>query len=339
MRRSLASIGVAALMASTFGVIGVVGAGPAGAAPSAIFTVVSFDDSGGAPTASCQIASVDLGTGSITPLNELDSERCPIDYAPRADGQIFGLTLTGLTSDETSRLVTVDPATGAMTDVGDTGVIFDDIGGLEFDAAGNLWMAGGTDDPACDFDICEYQIDPATGAATFVGELETGPAEFSFLGGMTRTCVDPLYTNHGELLFPAEEQAPPGDDASDTDGGNSFFEPGDVGAAQIGEGTLATLDTSTPAFSDIGPLGDTEFATGLAFASDGVLWAVVVDEFFPPRTYSTGTVDPATGDFTKVATLPITDTEEAAVTPTGLTFLPDPCAPPAPVVLEPTFTG
>ena len=123
----------------------------------------------------CTISSVDLGTGSLTTLNAIDSDACPIDYAPRADGTIFGVTLAfSETNPTTSRLVTVDPTTGAMTDVGDTGVQFDDIGGLEFDAAGNLWMVGGgNEDPACDAAICEYQIDPATGAATFAGEFET----------------------------------------------------------------------------------------------------------------------------------------------------------------------
>ena len=113
-----------------------------------------------------------------------------------------------------------------------------------------------------------------------------------------------------------------------------------MSAAQLGEGVLATVDTATPAFNDIGPLGDTEFADGLAFASDGVLWAVVTDSLFPIDipTYSTGTVDPATGEFTKVATLDLTITEDVRQIPTGLTFLPDPCAAPE-VVLEPTFTG
>jgi hypothetical protein len=332
------------MMASTLGVIGAIGAGPAGAEPTAIMTIVSIDLV--TEDFSCVIVSIDLGTGSTSTLSSRDDEHCPIDYAPRADGAIYGVTLAlnEPPTDEPSRLVTVDPATGAMTDVGSTGVVFDDIGGLEFDAAGNLWMAGSSIDPECELPICLWQVDPTSGAATFVDQLETPEATFSFLGGMTRTCVDPLYTNHGGIVDNAGETSATGDDTAEATESFSFYTPADVGAAQVGEGTLATLDTATPALDDIGPLGDTEFATGLAFANDGVLWAVVLDEFFAElRTYSTGTVDPATGQFTKVATLDVADTEEAAVTPTGLTFLPDPCAAPAPtpapVVLEPTFTG
>lgn len=352
MRRNLARLCVVALMASAVGVISVVGAGPAGAAPTAIMTVFTFTEV--EEDATCAIVSVDLGTGTTSPLSSRDDEGCPIDYAPRADGQIFGVTLTGFSLAEPSRLVTVDAATGAMTDVGSTGVAFVDIGALEFDAAGTLWMAGeAAGEPECVAAICLFQIDPTSGAATFAGTFDTPVGAIAFLGGMTRTCTDPLYTNHTELVPPGEAPASGETDATtgDTEAGgetetaptdqdlNYLGPSADVGAAQVGEGTLATLDTATPAFNDIGPLGDSEFAAGLAFANDGVLWGHVLDDFFvEQRTYSTGTIDPATGAFSKVATLDVSDTETESNTPSGLTFLPDPCAAPQ-VVLEPTFTG
>ena len=265
---------VVALMASTFGVIGVMGAGPAGAAPTALTTILTFEDTGGEEDeVTCTVSSVDLGTGSLTTLNAVDSDACPIDYVPRADGTIFGVTLAfSETNPTTSRLVTVDPTTGAMTDVGDTGVQFDDIGGLGFDAAGILWMVGGGNvDPACNASICEYQIDPATGATTFAGEFETPTLAESFPGGLARTCTDPLYTNRTDFIIngevpavdePATDDTAPEAEAATPAGDDvRFLGPrGDVSAAHLGEGVLATVDTATPAFNDIGPLGDTEFA-------------------------------------------------------------------------------
>ena len=119
----------------------------------------------------CQVVTVDLGAGTITPLGPLvESELCPVDYAARDDGRIYGITLTGLTTQDPSPLVLVDPSTGVQTVVSLSNIHTTDIGGLEFDAAGSLWFDGKTAENDCDSAPCLYQIDPETGVATFVGQ-------------------------------------------------------------------------------------------------------------------------------------------------------------------------
>src|SRR6185436_15939225 len=118
-----------------------------------------------------------------------------------------GVSLSAATS---AVLVTIDPATGVRTPVGPLG--FNSLGfifgeGLAFDAAGNLWFYGSSDDPACTaaIDLCLFKLDPDTGAATFVarGSLTTGPL-LTLVVGATATCSAVLGTT---LDFEDEEDA------------------------------------------------------------------------------------------------------------------------------------
>jgi len=72
-------------------------------------------------------------------------------------------------------LVTIDPVTGVSTVIGDLGV--DDIEGMSFDIDGNLFGSTGTNTSSPANDGSElYAIDLGTGAATFIGEIESTPA-------------------------------------------------------------------------------------------------------------------------------------------------------------------
>ena len=306
----------------------VAAAPPASAAPSALATRFTTIPGDPLPTMTCQVVTIDLAAGTINPLGPLvESELCPVDYAARDDGRIYGVTLTGLTTQDPSPLVLIDPTTGAQTVVAQTTIHVTDIGGLEFDASGTLWFYGKTAEDGCGSQPCLYRIDPETAVATFVGRLDAETP--AFIGGLTRTCVDPLYTNR------IEAPAPP----AEADGrAPTVLAPGDVTGAAVGTGTLGTVDTATAQMADIGSLGGTTSAGGLAFADDGTLWAIVASALAPPRTYGSATVDPATGAVTPVAPLPVSDDPETFETMTGLTFGPLDCTV-EPVVLQPTFTG
>jgi hypothetical protein len=309
--------------------LGVGGAGPAAVGPSGIATRFTTIPGTPLPQMTCQVVTVDLGAATITPLGPLlQTELCPVDYAARDDGRIYGVTLTGLTTQDPSPLVLVDAATGVQTVVGSTGIHVTDIGGLEFDAAGTLWFYGKTAEHDCENGApCLYRIDPETALATFVGQ-EVTPTP-GFIGGLTRACVDPLYTNFIESA--------PEDGEADAGRVPSALSPEGVAATQVGLGILSNLDTATAQLGEIGGLGGTTSAGGLAFAQDGTLWAIVASALAPPRTYSSATIDPSTGAVTLVATLPVSDDTTAFETMTGLTFGPLDCV--APVVLAPTFTG
>ncbi len=302
------------------------GSATAGSASSALATRFTTIPGDPLPTMTCQIVTVDLGAGAITPLGPLrQSELCPVDYAARDDGRIYGVTLTGLTTTAPSPLVLIDPATGVQTMVGSTGVHVTDIGGLEFDVVGTLWFYGKTTENDCAADPCLYRIDPETAVATFVGRLAAETPYF--VGGLTRACDGSLSTNLIETTVPPSEASPPA------------LTRGEVGPAAVGTGTLGTLDTATAQVDAVGSLGGTTSAGGLAFSDDGTLWAVVASALAPPRTYSSATIDPTTAAVTPVATLPVSDDPQAFETMTGLTFGPLGCTAPVPVVLQPMFTG
>ncbi|MGH9271968.1 MAG: DUF4394 domain-containing protein, partial [Ilumatobacteraceae bacterium] len=107
-----------------------------------------------------QLFSVDLATGAATPLGAIGEELgvLGLAYAPDDSGQVYGLT-------DAAELITFFPAEPAsVTSVPITGV-----------AAGSTLVAidAPADDPAVyavsDASIL-YRIDPATGAATSVGD-------------------------------------------------------------------------------------------------------------------------------------------------------------------------
>lgn len=79
-------------------------------------------------------------------------------------GEIFGVANNGGTT-ASQFLVTIDPLTGAQTEVGPLGVA--DIEGLTFSPYGNLYATDGTNE-------LFYDVDPATGAASNVRTIGVG---------------------------------------------------------------------------------------------------------------------------------------------------------------------
>ncbi|GJL93159.1 MAG: hypothetical protein DHS20C04_28180 [Hyphococcus sp.] len=104
-------------------------------------------------------------------------------------GVLFGI------DHATDTLVTIDPATGAATTVGNLGASAFDVG-LEFDAAGNLYMSSDTGGTGPDF----YSVDTTTGAATLIGSTGTGGIvglaldSNNVMYGLADTSNDALYT-------------------------------------------------------------------------------------------------------------------------------------------------
>ena len=211
--------------------------------------------------------------------------------------------------------MTIDPATGVRTRVGSLGfVVESESSGLAFDAAGNLWLYGATDDRACSPDpftglsSCLYKVDPATGAATLVGRGPSRPKPTtagSLLLGATATCNAVLTSVN--------------DFANGTDSG--------------GVGWLATVDTTNAGLARApSPEGPSLFLTGIERDGAGILRAV---GFAPSPTpgFATFTLDPTTGVATRVAGL---DTAgPPASTIGGLAIAGLAC----PVAATPRFTG
>jgi hypothetical protein len=94
------------------------------------------------------------------------------------------------------------------------------------------------------------------------------------------------------------------------------------------------VDTTDGSTSDVGAVGDANLVFSLDFDRPGTLWGVgLTQDPFPQFTVYT--IDTATGAAT--ATVPIGD--ESGETELTSLAVPRDCNPPAPIVLEPTFTG
>lgn len=346
MRRSLVRVMAATLLAASCGVAAVSSTEPAVAQTSApVLTTVLAGNS--AATQTCRVSTVDLTTGAVTPLGPaIPGLACPIDYAPAPDGRMLGVTASAAGD---SQLVVVDTATGVQTPIGNLGLAVTSISGLEFDAAGTLWMYAATDEPDCLSASCLYRIDPIAGSATRVADA-FGPETVALTLGLTRTCVDPLYTAYFDPGLPAEAQMPstenpspeaiaapePGDgdvSATAADFGIAPFDGSEVDPAQTNVSVLATVDTANGQLGERPTtFGSTTIATGLVFTADGTLWAIAANSNSAPSEWFTGTVDPTTGVFTRVATLGITARTQIAY---GLGTDALVCS----ITIEPTFTG
>jgi hypothetical protein len=330
------------------GIVGTLSAAPAGAGldASPVVAITSITE---AANLTCHLATLDVATGELTQLGPdvpvgPNLPQCPADFAPSPDGRIFGARSGG---SQPATLVTIDPTTGVQTEVGSMGFAFTVISGLEFDAAGALWFTGNTDDPGCEDTPCLYSVDATTGATALVGSLAESATQVA-TPTLARSCDGPLVGTRYEYPLIPEST----DDTGDTGEGEgeatrdvlgrtpaATGQPqpsGDVSAAQVDVSVLTHVDPSVPALTEIGPLGETTVAVGMAFAPDGTLYALTAPSNFGATELSVSTIDPATGLATEGPVV-------AGVTPptsfaAGLTFFPLDCAP-DPIVLEPTFTG
>ena len=189
-----------------------------------------------------------------TVLSALAIVAAPTNAAP-GKGTLFG------TDANLGRLLTIDPATGASTLVGDMGNIA--VPSLAVDPTTGIMYAG----RGAGFAFI-YTVDPATAALTFVGDTGLG---------LGTTAV-------GGLDFRAD--------------GTLFAAVNIVGAGGTGSDHLATIDKTTGAATVIGPFG-VEGMEGIAFDSSGTLWGSrrVFAQQGTPGLYR---INPATGTATSV---------------------------------------
>ncbi len=296
-----------------------------------------------APPFLCVLSSLDLATGDTAPLGAAPSaEACVIDLAVAPDGSIWGVgPIPTDGTPEVPYLTHFDQTTGEVLSSGPFTGAFDEVlgiyGGIAFDGAGTLYAQLVTDEPGCDDNfVCLYTVDPATGASTLVGAPGDDYARTSliFLAADCGTAMDTTEPTIFEDLSTEsgwDDPAVTGHDDADS---------------------LARYDRTTAALSEVAHFADPDtFTVGLDYArADGTLYALTAPRTIPgeagePIAQPSGdvgvsailvslyTVDPATAAVTLVAPL---DPEANVV---GLGIAGTCPVPPAPIVLEPTFTG
>jgi hypothetical protein len=300
------------------------------AEPPAAYAITSAD-----LLVSCALATVDLTDGTTTVLPAGGSaEACVDDLAVAPDGSVWGV----IEVNNVANLVRFDPATGAVLSTQPfTGVLDPDLanGGLAFDGASTLYVQLVTDDPGCDGDaVCLYTVDRETAAATFVGN----PGPDNFFTGMLFLGAD-----CGASLVTGEA----GEGAASVD---ASWDDGEPEALFLGL-ALSSYDKETGILTD-GPLFPDDFSlAGLDYSrADGTLYALGVEGVEPVAEAEGGgdvgaadvnaslfVVDPATADVTEVAALSEPNLNILTLGIAGECVVPPP--PPAPLVLEPTFTG
>ncbi len=288
-----------------------------------------------------RLAAVDLTNGTITPLSAPASvEACVGDLTFAPDGTLYGILrgIDAAAGDVFTELARFDTATGAPDVIGRIGDFSSyggysnpPLGGISFDAQGRLFVLLPTlaalpdNDPRCldsesgaALAYCLYRIDDPSqpGTVAFVGRTAeippTGPTEL--YSTLAADCTGPMYT--GELVGLA--------------GGSDLV------------GNLRTVDTTTGAPAQVGGLQADHFIAGQAFDRAGTQWALTL--IVAPTldtAYDLATIDPSASpvDSTRVANLDVPSIGEGPGLLNGLAIAPLDCTPPAPIVLEPTFTG
>jgi hypothetical protein len=179
---------------------------------------------------------------------------CPA-YATPGTGTLFGTDASG------GNLLSIDRSTGAGTVVASTGVF--PIPALAVDPTSGIMYAGqGAGTPFI------YTVNPATGAATLLGDTGLG---FAAVGGL--------------------------DFRSD---GTLFAAVNIVGDGGTGSETLATINKATGVATVIGPFG-TEGMEGIAFDAAGGLWGSTSSRGGGASTPGLYRINPATAAATLVA--------------------------------------
>jgi hypothetical protein len=286
--------------------------------------------------ATCRLARIEFATGTVTPLPAAASpEACAGDLAFAPDGTLYGL-LQGIDGQNgIAELVRFDVATGAATVVDQIGTFFAlggqsivPFGGITFDGAGQLLvmlLAVDVDgyDAACRSadavpSSCLYRIDDPSQPefTTFLGEVARIPSgEPGALGStLTATC-DAVYST------PAATEP--------TEGANIII-----------RSLLSTVSPSDGARTDIGEYEDDADSWGADFDRAGTLWGLALQGISTmDPVLSVATLDPNGGPDVATPGAQISVDLETFVQ--GLAVAPLDCSQPepAPIVLEPTFTG
>ena len=289
---------------------------------------------GQAPTAGndvgfCNFYKVNLESGALTQVNPTGATvPCGDGLTFDEDGTLYGYRIRAANppvgSSVPADLIKIDPHNGAQHVVGTLPQVRLN-GGMTFDADGHLWLyAVAFTDPQClSGSTCLWKVDPKTALAEFIGSAPPGV----IVGGLTGDCEDVIGITTRQLIEST----------------------GDAGAA-AGSTTATELDdvhTSNGSLEKIVDLPGVGFPSGLDFDGDGTLWALATRRF--AGGFGAGAtvnrIDPDNGNVTaKTVTL-----NGAIFTGflSGLGIAPisceDPDHPtppqPAPVVVQPVFTG
>jgi hypothetical protein len=336
IRRTIAALAIAGLTAGAVVALG--GSSAPGASSIGYTTILEGGNE-------CRLATVDLATGVVTGLpGGGTSDSCVDDLAVAPDGTVYGITDVeddGLSAN----LVTFNPVTGAVTNVqpfsGSFTESFTAHGGLAFDRAGVLYASFTTDEAGCS-DLqqtaisCLYRVDPATAAATLVGNagIDKNGVRMFFLA---ISCADSMLTGERFTDLDSNDATTdtPTSDTPPAEGASTSPEPapqsvGDAFAddevdAQFVDLDLASVNPATGAVTTGPQFAAGTDVLGFDFANpDGPLYALAIEPTGLPGVF---TVDPATAALTLVATLSETELENLAI-PGG-----------CPVVIQPRFTG
>ncbi len=169
-----------------------------------------------------QLYTIDLATGVATAIGDVGFDDVGgLAFQP-GTGVLFGL------DEESDRLITINLATGAGTAVGSLGFDFLDAG-LSFDSSGKLFASSDLSAAGV------YSVNPATGAAAFLSNVDPDPSGLAFFGN---------------TLFGASD---------DGDTANDFVTVDRITGVSIDIGDLVNMDADEP---------------GLDFDASGVLWGV-----------------------------------------------------------------
>lgn len=302
VRRGCSCLIAILLGASLFGVFG---APPAGASPTGFVLMQVTPNLGGG---TCQLGSVDLATGVVTPLPHVGADGCGSDLALTPDGRLFGLGSNPGQPAGPIHLFQFDTATGQRAaDLGQVGTFNAFAGpsnaGLAFDLSGAVFVVMVGQDAGCGGGSpCLYRASLTNpSAAQFIGAGPLG----SHLQGLAISCLGAAVT-------------------LDSPGANAL---------------LASRNLSTGAVSPIGTgVGATTTVLGLDFDSAGTLWGVGSTNNGVPVSH-VFTLDPTTGLASVGPLLTGTTGVPVALALSGCSLPPPPPGPPPAVVVVPRFTG
>jgi hypothetical protein len=324
VRRYLAILlSVAAVAAATLVV-----ATPTGAAGPGGYVTVRTGET------ACQLATVDVSTGHVAVLPAgASADACVDDLAVAPDGTVYGLRDVNVMSPALATLVVFDPASGAVTAThlftGTFTQSFTAHGGIAVDRIGNLFASFTTDEPGCSdltdtAIVCLYRVDPATGAATLVGNAGAQFDEvrmFFLAAGCGGSMVTADDRNTAPDSIPDADPAavPDADPAADP---ATALADDSVDAQAVGLG-VATVNQTTGAVTPAGAFVPNFDLVGLEYSRpDDVLYALG-RSLVPAPTEVDGqatgvsiyTVDVASGTTTLVVALdsPRSDIENLAL--------------------------
>jgi hypothetical protein len=315
-------------------------------APAAPVAYTTLDTDG------CQLATIDLATGTVTPLPDApSSNNCVDDLAVGADGTVWGIKDLPVKSNQRAGIVKFDPTTGDAVDTqlfdnGNFDFSFTAHGGIAIDASGVMYVSFTSNEDGCsdfqgnDAEACLYRVDdPATGAVTLIGP--SGKAQVRDFW-LTTNCAGSMLTGESlsdqEVVTPGATPAAPdtGEDTTTTtedertlamDLAGTFGN--DLGAQEF-DLAISPVNTGTGEVTT-GPAVDVDLDLfGIEWASpNGPLYALGNLDDTGDAVFI---IDPATGAETHVAD--ITIGQLASVENLGMALT---CTTEAPIVV--TFTG